>query len=103
MDIIERLEDDELYVDAVDDAITEIKRLRARTAWRPIETAPKDGTLVDLWVVYSGQKGIRLFNMQWREWAGAGGYWKCKYSELTVSGDVVKNWRPVPEPPGQGE
>ena len=35
MDIIERLEDDELYVDAVDEAIAEIERLRSLTAWRP--------------------------------------------------------------------
>src|SRR3990167_3668954 len=32
MDIIERLEDEELYVDAIDDAIAEIKRLRAENA-----------------------------------------------------------------------
>ena len=32
MDIIERLEDPELYVDAVDDAICEIKALRERIA-----------------------------------------------------------------------
>jgi len=36
MDIIERLEDEELYVDAVDDAIAEIKRLRALTANTPV-------------------------------------------------------------------
>ena len=32
MDIIERLEDPELYVDAIDDAIAEIKYLRERLA-----------------------------------------------------------------------
>jgi hypothetical protein len=47
--------------------------------WRPIETAPKDGTVVDMWT----KKGTRITNVQWRlaadvdpERCGPGGIWE---------------------------
>jgi len=49
MDIIERLEDSELYVDAIDDAIAEIKRLRRRV--EVLETVAKVYySQIDSWI-----------------------------------------------------
>lgn len=42
MDIVERLEKCEPSYEIFEDAIAEIKRLRALTEWREIETAPKE-------------------------------------------------------------
>lgn len=33
--------------------------------WRPIDTAPKDGTAIDLWVVCSQHGGKREANAYW--------------------------------------
>ena len=46
----------------IDAAISEIVRLRELTTWRPIETAPKDGTEVDLWIVDQDGQGWREAN-----------------------------------------
>lgn len=45
-DIVERLRDPRGWSDRADmlEAADEITRLRAATQWRPIESAPKDGT-----------------------------------------------------------
>jgi hypothetical protein len=34
-----------------DAAQSELAKLRAEAEWRPIESAPRDGTVVDLWIV----------------------------------------------------
>jgi hypothetical protein len=39
-------------------------------SWQPIETAPKDGKPVDLWIVYTnslGPQGERAENCRWFE------------------------------------
>ena len=64
--------------------------------WEPIETAPKDGTPVDLWCQGQFRSG--------REtdcWFSDGKWWQ--YNDLGQDcRDEVDNathWRPVPEPP----
>lgn len=43
------------------------------TDWQPIETAPKDGTVVDLWVVdQDDPKGRRIPNAYWVKDRGEG-------------------------------
>lgn len=34
-------------------------------SWRPIETAPRDGTVIDLWMVDQDGKGYREANAYW--------------------------------------
>lgn len=79
--------------------------LFARPRWRPIETAPKDGTVVDLW--YGDQ---RYPNCEWdRSYASLPEQfcgWAQNYAERPGStyplppGFRPTHWRPLPEPPG---
>jgi len=87
--------------------------------WQPIETAPKDGTPVDLWIVgaddtvgfYSltakkvrgkPQRAGRAPDWQWLEkppnranWYNLGGL-----AMMPLSPDVTPtHWRPIPEAP----
>lgn len=53
--------------------------------WQPIETAPKDGTVVDLWMVSDDRpEGYREADAYWVEDAG---YDECRY---TPSGKVIR-------------
>lgn len=61
--------------------------------WQPISTAPKDGTVIQLWP-----------NMNWRNPAVFVGRW---HSELEMWEDLsddnmvcgMTHWMPLPEPP----
>jgi hypothetical protein len=71
-------------------------------SWKPIETAPKDETTVDLWVKTTDSRefGFRLTNAHYCPEEGnwlinAGGL--EGYEELT--GAIATHWRPLPEPP----
>jgi hypothetical protein len=72
--------------------------LDAVPRWRPIESAPKDGTPVDLWV-----DGRRWTNMEWNStspcnpygaWKPEGASWEEELSCLNPT-----HWMPLPEPP----
>lgn len=64
------------------------------TDWQPIETAPDDGTQVDLWCEseHEGFDGQRFIDCYWiyKKWAG-------------IPADPMKwhptHWMPQPEPP----
>ena len=62
-------------------------------SWQPIETAPKDGTVIDLWA-----DGQRLPNCKWRY-----GGWSQEYAEHPSAHfdiyDEPTHWMPLPEPP----
>lgn len=82
--------------------ITPLYALPPKTeGWRPIETAPRDGTRVDLW-----QQGHRFTDAFWDE----GEEWWCidsRYSDgepcpLAVSPEPT-HWMPLPAPPNVGE
>lgn len=71
-------------------------------AWQPIETAPKDGTLVDLWA-----DGERLPDCFWfaPEWSDEEEHcWRQKYAETVGCSFAVmvapSHWMPQPQPPG---
>jgi hypothetical protein len=73
--------------------------------WRPIATAPKDGTLVDLWVDGARMPDCRYEADNDESLGGLNG-WHHKYAETTdcytwVDGDDFKptHWMKV-EPPG---
>lgn len=75
-------------VDAIDAAI--------RAQWQPIETAPKDGTVVDLWAA-----GERLTGFAWRN-TGVIGWTRTEgYPAITrvLRGNKCTHWMPAPEEP----
>jgi hypothetical protein len=61
--------------------------------WLPIETAPKDGTAIDLW-----WKGCRYVECYWSEYTAGGGNW---FSESYYGGTIIDPlyWMPLPQPP----
>jgi len=75
--------------------LEEITCLRAATAWQPIETAPRDGTTVLLWLVdgqmmIDGEYAIQGFHSA-RAWR----------TEFHVTAEPT-HWQPLPTPP-EGE
>lgn len=65
------------------------------TEWRPIETAPKDGTPVDLWV-----ESVEL--MRYPQCVYRDGKWFSNFGPLGQSSPLrvrPTHWRPLPEPP----
>ena len=70
--------------------------------WRPIHTAPKDGTRVDLWCVnhlHYAKKGERRCNVDWgtvTDWMGRERQdWRHGHGE-----DLQPtHWMPIPLPP----
>lgn len=76
--------------------------------WQPIETAPKDGTLIDLWCVDPGEKaniGIRLTDVWWCEEEICGQQGWCRILdngdydfvefEPLVDGAGLSAWKPT--------
>ncbi len=68
---------------------------RRASPWQPIETAPRDGTSVDLWIE-SGRGGYRLenhcfINGSWRDENG------LPFGNPVTSS--ATHWMPLPEPP----
>lgn len=85
-------------------------------AWQPIETAPKDGTVIDLWVRFPDGTGKRVPDGFWDEngydfgpnrcdgkpgWAAANmGYDGCDgYADEPEDGQFATHWMPLPDPP----
>jgi len=78
--------------------------------WQPIETAPKDDSLIDIWV--SGPGSRRVPNCRWGKPSKAnwGDRYGCDqvlpYQWITVDGCALDrrngkatHWMPLPEPP----
>ena len=77
--------------------------------WQPIETAPKDGAKVDLWVVDDEDGPHRIVDAYWSEaaWYGIseGRWWapnRCYDGEdgALGMGETITHWMPLPAPPG---
>ena len=70
--------------------------------WQPIETAPKDGTAVDLWVE-AVDCSFRGPDFIWRD-----GEWYGRNSEEPLhrhygnTGVKATYWMPIPPPPNAG-
>lgn len=69
---------------------SEARALRERLEWRPIETAPKDGTFV-LLITDSGHHQIGQYCQDQ--------YWRQNLFHRTV-GNLI-NWQPLPPPPAK--
>ena len=90
---------DEIFYDALRCSSTLV------SDWRPIETAPKDGTVVDLWAVENGV-GERWTDCRWAEqfnaYAGQRAnrkyIWAWWHSDYTVDGNIT-HWMPLPDAP----
>jgi hypothetical protein len=75
-------------------------------AWRPIETAPKDGTEVDLYGSWRNQDGSiyrgRFPSCEWGELASGGQAWLYDgigLVEHSANQARITHWMPLPEPP----
>lgn len=67
------------------------------TQWQPIESAPKDGTKVDLWTF----NGERWCDCWWHKGQEA---WASDWSCQSERGFVIRygqptHWMPLPAPP----
>lgn len=81
-------------VDLIREALSRRPDAPSAGEWMPIETAPKDGTKVDLW-----RDGERLIDWRWDE--GSGG-WSFTYGYPVATAYLTKpptHWRLPPAPP----
>lgn len=72
--------------------------------WQPIETAPKDGTHIDLWAKCWRAEAddfiyARFPSCKWAEWTGCTNRAPC-WTGLD-NGWRATHWMPLPEPPIQ--
>ena len=88
-----------IAADAARDLTDMIRRLRAaeaRTAWQPIETAPRDGQRVTLYVVSPHWKRPEL-GLWHRGPEGTGWHQDAERSKLTRG--TPTHWQPLPAAP----
>ena len=65
--------------------------------WRPIETAPKDGTVIDLW---DGKYMHRVTNVRWghQRWQDGKPVGEKEWGLITHDGKPT-HWMPLPQSP----
>ena len=70
-------------------------------AWRPISSAPKDGSLVLLWIIEELHRETRWDNYELGCWA-EGRRWYSSYDEDEANNFRVTptHWTLLPDPPG---
>ena len=65
----------------------------------PIETAPRDGTVIDLW--FAGRWNCRMADYRWISfysgcWHKDGG---GTFNDNSGTLGIITHWRPLPAPP----
>ena len=81
----------------------ELEQAKAERKWRPIETAPKDGTGIDVWI--GGAAGFRIANVYWYQ----GGWHTFKTSSgspiFSPLGwqEIASLWMPLPTGPKEAQ
>ena len=83
-----------------DDELTHWKPItkpeNANTDWQPIGTAPKDGTMIDLWHIC----GVRFCHLWWGKKENG---WCERYEDLRPRRDSdFTHWKPITEPEIRG-
>ena len=81
-------------------ALAASDRAPADDGWRPIETAPKDGTPIDLWAVHE-DRAERRPNCTWgdcQDWTGRE-YESWQRLKTPYRDWAATHWRPLPTPP----
>lgn len=75
-----------------------------RSEWRPIETAPKDGTVIDVWLGDADDSDIAFYCTPGTR-RSAGWHWKHEKFRPTAGLNILNtwvlptHWMPLPEPP----
>ncbi len=64
------------------------------TGWQPIESAPKDGTVIDLWWQEDNDQGYRIPDCHFRD----DDFWIDDSGNL-IAAQYVSHWMPIPAPP----
>lgn len=81
-------------------------------AWRPMDSAPRDGTYVDLWVINDDGKGRRLADSyfgpiphtcgEYGQYCDScpeeGNFWIDGIFGHEIHGEIT-HWQPLPKPP----
>ena len=62
--------------------------------WSPISTAPKDGTVIDLWWQTAWDERFRVPDCEYRDEK----YWIDDSGNL-IDADFITHWMPRPPPP----
>jgi len=67
--------------------------------WQPIETAPRDGTVIDLWT----RRGT-FYQDRWKRyadmWFAKGlGQWRNGRGDVFINEGIPTHWMPLPNPP----
>lgn len=74
--------------------------------WHPISTAPRDGTVIDLYGTRNGEPR-RFPNGRWKEivWGGMRlGQYQWYHDSWDIYGDFAyTHWMPFPDPPESKE
>lgn len=78
--------------------------------WQPIATAPRDGTIVDLWIQRENGQGERFPDMSYfvGDVAKANDWVSEPFdfglvSDMQLSLEQVTHWMPLPEAPKQSQ
>jgi hypothetical protein len=73
--------------------------VKEQTAWQPIESAPKDGTKIDLWVHFA--EDDRSYRQADAYWNADEGTWQLgQYHTGQFLYPVTPtHWMPLPDPP----
>ena len=67
------------------------------TNWQPIDSAPRDGSTIDLWLAPLGPNNQALTSCRVPDCFWADGRW-CTVQGLRIW-DRVTHWMPLPPPP----